>query len=100
MNRDTIISLMALILAFAVFATRIAYPWQLALLAATGVGALTYSALTTWTRMRRVYRPLDASDLMIGETAAPVGDVTSDMEGNPAAKTSYRGGSASEAAND
>lgn len=100
MNRDAVISLMVLVLAFAGFATRIAYPWQLALLAATGVSALTYSALTTWTRMRRFHRPLDASDLTIGETAAPVGDVTSDMEGSPVAKTSYRGGSASEAAND
>ena len=33
-----------------------AYPWQLALLTATAIGAFVYSAQGTWARMRQLYQ--------------------------------------------
>ncbi len=58
-----VLALVLAILAFAVFGAAMAYPWQLAVLAATAIGALGYSAHVTWRRMRRLYRPPEATDL-------------------------------------
>lgn len=41
---------------FILFLVPMAYPWQLALLAATAIGAFVYSAHGTWVRMRRLHR--------------------------------------------
>ncbi len=60
-----IVSLTLAVLSFAIFLKMMAYPWQLAVLAATAIGALVYSIQSTWRRMRRLYRPPDASDLAI-----------------------------------
>ena len=54
------------VLAFGIFFAAMAYPWQLAVLAATAIGALIYSTHATWQRMRPLYRPPDSSDLNIG----------------------------------
>lgn len=61
-----VVALVAAAVAFAVFVAAMAYPWQLAVLVATAIGALVYSTHTTWKRMRRLYRPPDAGDLDIG----------------------------------
>ncbi len=90
MNRAAVASMAIAILAFAVFLTRMTYPWQLAVLAGTAIGALAYSGLTTWTRMRRLYRPPDAGDLSISRTS-DVGEATP-MEGYSGGETSYTGG--------
>lgn len=42
--------------ALIVFYFPMAYPWQLALLAATAIGAFVYSTQSTWARLRRLYR--------------------------------------------
>lgn len=65
MRSTAMTSLAVAILSFGVFLTMMAYPWQLAVLAATAIGALVYSAQITFGRMRRLYRP-PASDLRIG----------------------------------
>ncbi len=65
-----ILSLGLATLSFAIFFAAMAYPWQLAVLAATAIGALVYSTHTTWTRMRRLFRPPEASDLILGERGA------------------------------
>ncbi len=96
MNRAAVASLAIAILAFAVFLTRMAYPWQLAVLAGTAIGALAYSGLTTWTRMRRLYRPPDASDISISRSSYV--DEASRMEGYSGGETSYTGGSESSGA--
>ncbi len=44
------------IAAFGFFLAAMAYPWQLALLAATAIGAFVYSTQVTWRRMRRLIR--------------------------------------------
>ncbi len=49
--------LAATIVAFAVFFSGMAYPWQLALLAAAAIGAFVYAALGTWARLHLLYRP-------------------------------------------
>ena len=45
--------------AFAAFLLGAGYPWQLALLTATAIGALVYSAQITWARMNRLLRRPD-----------------------------------------
>ena len=40
--------------AFLAFLWGAGYPWQLALLTATAIGALVYSGQATWVRMRRL----------------------------------------------
>ncbi len=62
-------SLTAALLSFAVFRLAMAYPWQLAILTATAIGALVYSAQTTWKRLRRLYRPPEAPELTFGGSA-------------------------------
>ncbi len=84
------ISLALAALAFAIFLAASAYPWQLAVLAATAIGALVYSTQITWDRMRRLYRPPDASDLAIRRAPAEVvetsaGGVTIAANDQPAA---------------
>lgn len=54
--------------AFGVFLAAMAYPWQLALLAGTAIGALAYSTWLTWRRMRLLYsRPADGLTISGGE---------------------------------
>lgn len=43
----------------------LAYPWQLAVLVGTAIGALVHSALATWKRMSRLYRRPASRDLTI-----------------------------------
>ncbi len=50
-----------------------AYPWQLAVLAATAIGALVYSTQLTWKRMRRLLLPPEATDLTIGGRSREAG---------------------------
>ncbi len=61
-------------LSFAIFFAAMAYPWQLAVLASTAIGALIYSALGTWKRMRKLYRRLDENDITIGRGPRTRGD--------------------------
>ena len=56
-------SIVIAILSFAIFKTAMAYPWQLAVLVGTAIGALVYSAQTTWVRMRKLYRRPNAGPL-------------------------------------
>ena len=60
------ISFALAVFSFAIFRVAMAYPWQLAVLAATAIGALVYSTFVTWNRMRRLYRRADAGDGSIG----------------------------------
>ena len=41
--------------AFVFFLVLMTYPWQLALLSATAIGAFVYSAQGTWARLRRLH---------------------------------------------
>ncbi len=81
----TVVSLTVTVLAFGLFLYVMAYPWQLAVLASTAIGALAYSAQTTWTRMRRLHRPPDSSDLAIGRTSTR-GDISSSKGDAPTAR--------------
>ncbi len=65
-----LLALATTLLAFTVFFAALDYPWQLAVLAATAIGALVYSTQITWLRMRRLYRPPSAGDLAIGRGSA------------------------------
>lgn len=65
-SRTALLALASMMLSFAIFFMAMAYPWQLALLASTAIGAFVYSALATWRRMRKLYRRPEASDLTIG----------------------------------
>ncbi len=61
MRARAIVSLVLAVLSFAVFFVAMAYPWQLAVLAATAIGALVYSTHATWERMRALLRPTPGS---------------------------------------
>ena len=54
MRRVWLPPLASALAAFGYFLAGMAYPWQLALLAATAIGALVYSTQVTWRRMRRL----------------------------------------------
>ncbi len=72
-------SLVLAILSFGIFFAAMAYPWQLAVLAATAIGALVYSTQITWQRMRRLYRPPEPGDLTIrGRGSRPANDESTD----------------------
>ena len=59
LHASALVSLALTILSFAIFFAAMAYPWPLAVLASTAIGALAYSALGTWKRMRKLYRRPD-----------------------------------------
>ncbi|MCP3957102.1 MAG: hypothetical protein GY719_04555 [bacterium] len=48
--------------AFVAYLLGAGYQWQLALLTATAIGALVYSAQVTWTRMNRLLRGPDRGE--------------------------------------
>ena len=73
MKRPWILPVAAAVLAFGHFLTAMAYPWQLALLAATAIGAFVYSTRVTWQRLRRLYRPTDTE----GRPSMPPGKASS-----------------------
>lgn len=56
------------VVAFGFYFLVMSYPWQLALLAATAIGALVYSTQVTAARMRRLYT--------LPEERGPSGDVS------------------------
>ncbi len=59
-------------LTFAVFFGTMGYPWQLAFLLALAIGALVYSSLGTWKRMRRLARrPAARAEWSPGENEPP-----------------------------
>ncbi len=60
MRRIWLPPLVSALAAFGFFLAAMAYPWQLALLAATAIGAFVYSTQITWQRMRRLARPPEA----------------------------------------
>ena len=49
--------------AFGFYLAAMSYPWQLALLAATAIGALIYSAQVTFVRLRRLYAPPEEREI-------------------------------------
>ena len=51
-----LISIAVAILAFAIFSAVMSYPWPLAVLAGTAIGAFVYSTHATWRRMSRLVR--------------------------------------------
>ena len=55
-RRRWLLPLAIAVSAFVFFSAATGYPWQLALLTATAVGAFVYSAQVTWERIRRLYR--------------------------------------------
>ncbi len=55
--------------AFGIFFGAMAYPWQLALLSATAIGALVYSTQVTWRRMRRLMAPAGGEPLLLSAGA-------------------------------
>ncbi len=52
-----VLALVLATLAFAVFSAVMAYPWQLAVLAATAIGSLVYWAYATFMPMPLLYHP-------------------------------------------
>ncbi len=59
--------LVSALAAFGFFLAAMAYPWQLAVLAATAIGAFVYSTQITWQRMRRLARPPEEPGLPPGD---------------------------------
>lgn len=59
MRRRWLPPLAAAAASFILFLVPMAYPWQLALLAATAIGAFVYSAHGTWVRIRQLYQQSD-----------------------------------------
>ena len=56
--------------AFVFYLFVMSYPWQLAVLASTAIGALVYSTRVTLERMRRLYTLPDESGATAGEDAS------------------------------
>lgn len=72
MRRRGLLSSVAGAIAFGVFLSVFGYPWPLAVLASTAIGAFVYSAQSTWERLRDIYsRPAEAEPLLATHETQP-----------------------------